>query len=249
MRANRIVPLMLCLALTTGAALRAEGPGDAREGIRRGIQALGGEARLARCDAMSYQARGKVHFRGVALPFTARFLCRHPSQYCLSFSSELFKATAVLDGDKGWQKLNDEVTEMTADRVAEVRDELHVTRILGMVALLKDKGFQLSLLGKTIIDGGEAVGVLVRHKGQRDAKLYLSTKTWLPVKLESRISEEGKEMTQETFYSDYKPYDGVQRPGKVVILRDGKPYSEASVCEHWTLEKKACDKEIARSRP
>src|SRR5947209_8715762 len=100
MRMQRTIPLVLCLALGAGAASRAEEIKDAREVIRRGVEALGGEAVVARCKAMTFQVQGKLHFRGACMPFTARFLCQPPSHQSISFSSALFKATSVLTGDK-----------------------------------------------------------------------------------------------------------------------------------------------------
>ena len=68
--------------------------------------------------------------------------------------------------------------------------------------------------------------------------LYFDTKTGLLLKSETRVKDEsGQEMTQESFFTHYKEFDGLKRPAKVVIKRDGKDFLNMDVSEYKLVEK------------
>jgi hypothetical protein len=55
----------------------------------------------------------------------------------------------------------------------------------------------------------------------------------------------GAEVSQETFFDDYKEVDGVQQPMKLLIKRDSKDYLDAEISEvklHEKLDDKTFDK-------
>ena len=75
------------------------------------------------------------------------------------------------------------------------------------------------------MEGKDAVGVRVEHKGRRDVSLFFDKKTGLLLKTETR----GKgpmagdsEFTAETLYDDYRKVDGFPVAHKVTVKRDGK---------------------------
>jgi hypothetical protein len=72
------------------------------------------------------------------------------------------------------------------------------------------------------------VGVKVSSKGHRDVDLYFSKKTGLLVKWETIVKEDGsdKEVTQESFASDYKDVQGTKQAYKFVVKRAGKLFVE-----------------------
>jgi hypothetical protein len=47
----------------------------------------------------------------------------------------------------------------------------------------------------------------------------------------------GEEVDQETVYTDYKNFDGVQRFKKMTIKRDSKDFVEMEVTEYKTHDK------------
>jgi hypothetical protein len=47
----------------------------------------------------------------------------------------------------------------------------------------------------------------------------------------------GEEYTQEITYSDHKDFDGIKRPTKVSMKRDGDPFLEEEVVEFKLLDK------------
>jgi hypothetical protein len=84
-----------------------------------------------------------------------------------------------------------------------------------------------------------AVGVGVAHEGHKDIFLYFDKETGMLVKSERQAKDPmgGEEYKQETRYSNFKEVDGVKRPFKLSILRNGEKYIEAEVTEYETLNK------------
>ena len=146
----------------------------------------------------------------------------------------------MVNGDKVWAKTGGEATAIdNKDQIAEAKEECYVGWVSSLLPL-KDKAFQLSPLGEVKVDGKPAVGVRVSHKGHRDINLFFDKESGLLVKRESVIKDfmaDGKEVTQETLFSNYKEVKGAKFPMKVVLNRDGKKYVESEMTEIEPKEK------------
>src|SRR5262249_10371748 len=139
----------------------------------------------------------------------------------------------VTNGDKFWSKMGDNTTEVTAkEEIEEVKENGHAGWVTDLVPL-KDKGFERASLGEVIVGDKKAAGVRVSHKGHRDVDLYFDKATGLLVKSEYTVKDDqsGRELRQETFYSDHKEVSGLKVPMKVAIHRDGKIYVDVEISE------------------
>ena len=99
-----------------------------------------------------------------------------------------------------------------------ISKEASYARWAGSLVPLLNKGFQLASLGEIKVDGKLAIGVRVSHKGHRDINLFFDKDKGLLVKSEMTVKDPmagGKEVTQETLYSDYKEVSGVKRPSNL----------------------------------
>src|SRR5262249_37172471 len=148
----------------------------------------------------------------------------------------------VFNKDKGWIKVNAGGNEMTMEIKDELLDAMkqagYTQYVETLVPLLKDKGFTLSSLGEVKVNDKPAVAVKVAFKGKKDINLYFDKDTGLPVKRDGMgIDQNLKEVMQEVYYSDYKEFDGLKRPTKVVIHQDGKKFMEAEVTEMKFVDK------------
>src|SRR5262249_33308325 len=96
------------------------------------------------------------------------------------------------------------------------------------------KKFRLAPLGEVAVDGRPARGVKVSREGHRDVDLYFDREKSLLVKTQTRVKDDdGQEVTEETFLSDYKEAQGTNQAMKVVVQRDGELYVESEVPESW----------------
>src|SRR5205085_6713502 len=78
----------------------------------------------------------------------------------------------VYDGQKGWIQKGGKTEDLDSKGVAEMKATLYESRVGGLLELLKDKDFKLSPLAEAKVAGRPAVGVLVKHPGERDIRLY-----------------------------------------------------------------------------
>jgi hypothetical protein len=152
----------------------------------------------------------------------------------------------VFNGDKAWLQVAGQTTPVKGKELDDLKEELHAQQVETLVPLLKDKAYKLHALGEAKVGGRPAVGVRVESKGHKDVNLYFDKKTGLLVKSERRALDDAeKEVTEETFYSNYKDVSGVKVPMKVVVHHDGKKHLEMEMTEYRFLDK-LDDSEFAR---
>jgi hypothetical protein len=211
----------LVFALT--GALRAEEP---KEIIEKAIKATGGEEKLAKFKAQTWAAKGTYYGAGEGQPYTAEYAVQLPDKIRVDIKNVFI---LVYDGDKGWMKMGDNAQEMTAEQLAEQKEQQHAHYITTLLPL-KGQDYTLATLGDSKVGDHPVVGVKVSSKGRRDVNLYFDKDTNLLAKGEwtvKAMEEGGKEVMQETLYSDYKDVEGVKVPMKIVLNRDGKKYVES----------------------
>src|SRR5262249_5888173 len=138
--------------------------------------------------------------------------------------------------------VDDTLETMDKDRLAESREELHVIAVTAQLTPLLKKDYKLSDLGDVKVDGKPAVGIHVTRKGYRDIKLYFDPKTMLLAKVEHRVKDDqGQEVAEETYYSDYKDVSGMKAAHTLKIKRDGQDYLDATLSDVKLQEKLSDD--------
>ncbi|HXG10130.1 MAG TPA: hypothetical protein VNK04_10105 [Gemmataceae bacterium] len=217
------------LVLGAIAPCRADDPAEPRALIEKAIQARGGAAKLNQFKAATWKGAGKFHGLGEAIDLTGEWAVQPPEQSRsrveFEFNGMKFQRLVVVNGDKGWVKLNDAVQDMDKEQLAEEKSLAYAVRLTPLVT---DKAYQLAPLGETKIGDRPAVGVKASHKDRRDVNLYFDKETGLLLKSETRVRDvlTGQEVGQETFYSDYKEVGGLKHPMKIIIRRDDRPFLE-----------------------
>ena len=210
--------------------------------IDKSIKARGGEEKLAKLKAVTIRFKGTVQAMGMAIPFSGEVVVQGRNQTRTALDVEVngqkITIVNVLNGDKGWNKVNDATTDMTADQLTEAKEGAR-HNFVTMLVPLKNKAFTLASLGEVKVENRPAFGVRVSSKGHRDINLYFDKETYLLVKTDTRAKDEesGMEVNQETFYSDFKEIDGIKEFMKVVVKKDGKPFVEGTVQETKREEK------------
>ena len=231
MRKMLLTSLVFALLLGAAGSVRADDK-DLQALIDKGIQTRGGADKLARFKAATWKGKGKFYGLGEGLDYTGEWAVFPPSKTRnmieLEFGGQKIQRTAVVNGDKGWIKLNDMLQEMDKDALAEARDQTYIATVVALLPL-KDKAYQLSPLGEAKVGDRPAVGIKVTHKDRPDVNLYLDKENGLVLKSEARIKDAmtGQEFNQEMLYGDYKEVDGIKHAMKVTIKRDGKLFVEA----------------------
>ena len=205
--------------------------------IDRALEAHGGAAKLAKCNAHVLKGTGKFFALGDPLDYTLDIVSQADKQFRLgvdlSIMGQNLKIIVVIQGEKGWDKLNDGVMEMAADELAEHKEQMYCDQVSSLLPL-KDKGYKLAPLGDVKVGSAVAVGVRVSKNGHRDVNLFFDKAKGHLVKSEHMIKDikaGGKEMNEATHHLDYKEFQGVRHPTRLLVERDGEKFSDTRLTE------------------
>ena len=216
---------------------------ELRAVIDKALTAHGGEANLAKFKAQIIKGDGKSYATGDPIDFNWELTAQNEKQFRLGLDLKIMgldlKITTVVNGNKGWEKANDDVKEMPADEVAEQNEQMHANQVIGLLPL-KNKDYTLASLGDVKVGDQPVVGVRVSKKGHRDVNLFFDKAKGHLVKSEYIVKDlktsGDKELTQTMLYSDYKEFQGTQQPTRLVMERDGKKFAEMRMSEIQLLE-------------
>lgn len=214
----------LLLALAAGA--RAQ---DSPEGlVEKAIKAHGGAEKLARLGATRVKAAGTAELMGQTVAFTAETMTRFPDkmrgEIQFDIPGQKVPMLQVLNGDKAWMRFMGQTQELPKQLLDDLKEAMYASRVESLVPLTRDRSFKLEALGEAKVDGKPARGIKVSSGGHKDVKLYFDQETALLVKSEHVEFDAVmmKDGNVEKFYSDFKDFDGLKQPQKVVVQRDGK---------------------------
>jgi RNA polymerase sigma factor (sigma-70 family) len=216
---------------------------DANAVLDKAIKAIGGEARLLKAKAIAWKARGKSVNNGNEYPFTNETTVQGLDQIRMEYEDEIdgnrVRGATVLNGDKGWRKNGDNITQLDGDRLANQKRNLYLLVVPITLVPLKGKTFQIEPAGEQKVGDKPAIGLKVTGPDGKDFNLFFDKTSGLPVKLEVRMGSQGKEFTQETTFGDYKDFDGIKKATKIERRRDGQKILEQEITEFKVLDKVA----------
>jgi hypothetical protein len=225
-----LVSTWIGLCASFPAANLVDDEADARAIVDKATKAMGGEEKLAKFAAQTWKETGTYYGMGAGLPYVGNYSVQWPSKFKMEI---LGVFTLALNGDKGWVQDGGEIRDMSGEEVKVQQEGLYASWVSSLLPL-KDKKFKLATVGESKVNGSAVVGVRVSSEGRRDVNLYFDKTNYLLLKVEHRAiaSEQGgKEVNQETVFTDYKDIEGVKSAGKFVMTRDGEKYIESETSE------------------
>ena len=224
------------------AARAADDPKDV---IAKAVKAHGGEEFLTKHQAAQSKNKGKVDIPGVGdAEFTQETAYMLPDKFKdameLKVAGQTVNVLTLVNGDKAVIEVNGTAIDIPDAAKAALKDVGHLLKVARLAPLLKEKGYELNIIGEDKVEGKEVVGVRVSMKDRKDISLYFDKKTHLLAKLVHRTADPmtGNEVEEERIITEYqKLKDGVPAAKKVILKRDGKQFLEAEVLETQYLEK------------
>ena len=239
-------PLLLAAAVAAVVALApgARAADEPKDVIAKAIKAHGGEKLLASSKAGQIKAKGKIDIPGAGeAEFTQETSFMMPDKYKdtmeLKVAGQTVTIFTLVNDGKFTAEVNGKAVDVPAGAKDSLKDVGHVMEVSRLITL-KDKGYEVSLIGEDKVAGKKVIGVRVAKKDHKDVSLYFDAETWLIAKVEYRTTDatSGNEITEERLPSGYeKNKDGTPVPKKIVIKRDGKQFLEAEVLEAKYFEK------------
>jgi hypothetical protein len=235
------LPAVVLLALAP-AVRAADEPQDI---IAKAIKAHGGEDFLTKNKAAQLKAKGKITIPGLGeTDFTQETAYMLPDKFKesidLSVGGQNVNILTLANGDKVTIEANGKEVDVPDAAKTALKGATYMLKVARLVPLLKEKGFELSLIGDDKVEGKKVVGVRVSKKDQKDISLFFDKDTGLIAKLEYRGADpsNGMEVNEERIITEYmKNKDGIPTAKKVVVKHDGKTFLDAEVIEATFLEK------------
>jgi hypothetical protein len=241
--ARSLVAFLVMAAVSTSGRIAAVDDADATAILARAMKALGGEDRLGKIEAATWKARGKTTFRDdEARDFngltTFQGLDRFRSEIEVEFRDKTtLKLLAVLNGDRAWHSVG-ELTLFPNDAVARLKRRAYLTVVPVTLAPLKGPGFKVAAAGEEHVGGRPAAVLKVTGPDGRDLTLSFDKESGLPVKAVGKVfTLDGREITQETTYGDYKDFGGIKVATRLGVKSDGKPGGTWEIAEFQVLDK------------
>ena len=201
--------------LTSGlAGLARADEKDAKAIVDKGIMALGGEEKLTKAGAYSWKSKGTITFNGSDNEFssqsTLQGLDHYRSEFDGKFGDMDVKGITVLNGDKGWQKFNENDMEMDADGIVDEKHRINIQAIPTTLVQLKGKGFKIESAAEEKVGDKPAAVIKVTGPEGKDFTLYFDKESGLPVKLVAKVAGfgGGEDFTQEI---DFQRLQGFRR--------------------------------------
>ena len=144
----------------------------------------------------------------------------------------------VLDGDKGWVRIMGKTREITGVTLTELPGDFVRCWRREPDTLLEGRSYTLTTLAGRKVGGRTAAGVRVASKGHPDIDLFFDKESGLLVASRRQsLNAEGRDVTLETTYQDYKDFEGIKVATSLVLSHDGEKVMEGKVRDIRFLEK------------
>jgi hypothetical protein len=218
--------LIAFLILTGGATIKAQ---TADEIVGKYVTAIGGKEKLSAIQHL--KITGKMNAQGMDMPML--FFVKKPSSIRMeitvqgqtiinAYDSKSKSGWYInpLSGDKTAQKMNPEqVTDM---------EENAEEQICPPLANYKEQGGTIELVGKEDLEGVEIYKLMLTKKDKNVVYYSLDATTYLILKETSKTKFQDKEIESESFYSNYKTFNGVTFPCTMEVKEGGQLQSQFS---------------------
>jgi hypothetical protein len=217
------VALFLLLALAAAGAGCASQP-TAEQIVERCITARGGAPALAA--VTSRRMTGRVVFAGRDSGAFAVEMKR-PGMMRQEMNLSSGTLISTLNGERGWA-----VRSMHGQAAAETLSAGQVRNMQGGADMdgplvdWKAKGNQVELMGTEKVRGRDAWRLQVTQANGQKRVDFIDRQSNLEVKWEGAIDQGGQPVTFESYFSDYRPVNGVMHAFRIESGQAGKPLAQ-----------------------
>ena len=211
--------------------------------VDKAVRALGGAEKMAQVRAATWKEKGTRAFQGNDVPVNAEVLVQGTDHIRREWDVDLggmkVRRVVVVAGEGAWSKMMENVEELAGEKLANERRRVYLTVIPVTVLPLKSEGYRLATIADEQVGGRPAAGLNVTPPDGKEFRLYFDKETGLPVRVVAKVLGQGGAgpCTEETTYSDYKAFDGVQKATRISIKRDGATVSDVQIGEFKVLDR------------
>ena len=233
-----IVIILLAVGSTLGQDV------DAKAVIAKAIEAHGGADALSKYNAGNTKVKGVLSLFGQDLEFTGDITYEMPDKYRMALNTEVsgqkISLVQIANGAKQKSTQNGMLLKIGDPEKAELTQAMKMQEIAQLTPLLTAK-YTIKADKADKVGDVDAAVVVVNAKDFKETRLYFDTKTGLLIKSTRQglhpAASGTKEALEETVMSDFKKFDGVMAPTKMVVTHDGSKFMTMTVVENKAMEK------------
>ncbi len=216
--------------------------------ITKAIKAQGGEEHLRKLKAIHVTQKGTMDVGGMTVSGTSETYLqladdldnvKYKQTLEINVNGGKMTMVQIKNRDKFTLTMNGMTIPLQDAMREELKQQLHAEAVVSLLPL-RDKKYTLTLLAEQPIRDHPAIVVEVKTAGYRDVNLYFDKTNGLLVKRSYRGASDLTALQPqllETYYSDYRDFDGIKFPVKERTERDGKRFLETELTALKRLEK------------
>jgi outer membrane lipoprotein-sorting protein len=228
---------LLTAAVLSLSVVAAKADDAAKAIVEKAIQATGYKPGDATAP-VTWKAKGTFSALGMSIPYTGDWAFQAPDKQRFSFEGEFggmkMAITVVSNGEKAWGAAMDRVEDFAEEKREYTVHQTYHLHVLKLLPLVAEKEFKLTTAGEKDVGGKKAAGVTVTRDKRPAITLYFDKASGLLVKSEMKAKDEfqgWKEVTDESFFEDYKDAGGRKVFTKMRVVRDGKVMIESELSD------------------
>jgi outer membrane lipoprotein-sorting protein len=202
----------------------------ARQILHKSVDALGGEAYLK---ARTIVREGKFfQFRRDDLRGSSKFRTLEAAP--LKRRVELGKKGRIVlinDGEQGWKIEYKNVKTQSEEELRNFRIDMNHNLDYILRFRLREKDLKIRYLGKSRTHLDQLDGVQLMDASGDKVRIYVNSRTFLPVRMEFESPPRGKRWATEDkrFFHNYHEIDGVKIPFTTILNSNGYKASEVQL--------------------
>src|SRR5579859_6363032 len=148
----RSMIVLVALGVVSGPAVAD----DVKAVLEKAIKAHGGESNLSKYKAAKVKAKGVMSVMGADVEFSVDATSQLPDllrvELKLDIMGQAITVVQVYDGKKGWASGPMGTMELDGAQLDELKEQAYGNYVENLTPLLKDKQFELKLIGEEKLD-------------------------------------------------------------------------------------------------
>jgi len=215
---KRLLAVIFTFVVLSGVSASAQ---TADELIQKNIAARGGLEKLRGLNSL--RMTGKLHSDGRELPVVIQI--KRPAMGRGDVTMQGVRFVLAYDGQSVWE-INAFDGKTEPERLPPDHDDakqmIELADLDGPLADYKARGNAVELIGKEELEATPVYKLKLTLKNGDVKYVYLDAANYLELKVSSKSQREGSEHTEDEYYSDYKPVNGVLIAHAIETRVDGQ---------------------------
>lgn len=220
---NKILPIMFSCAVLLCLSVRAQ---TVDEVVSKHLKARGGVEKIKAIKTIKVTA--KVTMQGIEAPAVLQL--KRPNLYRLDITIQGKPFVQAYDGTTAWTivpfKGSLEPEKMSEQEASNIKEE---SDLEGALVNYKEKGHTVELVGKEDMGGTAVYKLKLTTKNGSVHHIYLDAQNFMQLRDSSKRKIQGVELETDTYFSDYKPVNGLMIPYALETKIGGKPFNQFKI--------------------